>query len=229
MESRDAIKVENLSKSYKTEAGMVTVLRDINLEIHDGDFCIIYGPSGCGKSTLLHHIAGLETPTNGQVLIKGTNLNHLTGEERGLLRAAKIGMVYQLWYWVKSLPVWENVALPLLIGGASEREARSKAIGVLEEFGLNKYVNSRLSQLSGGEQQRVGLARALINNPWIILADEPTGNLDTHSSDQIIGMLQDLHVNKKRTVVMVTHNPAYDQLANIKIEMRDGQIIKETR
>src|ERR1035437_5980984 len=144
MESRIAIKVENLSKSYKTEAGMVTVLRNINLEINDGDFCIIYGPSGCGKSTLLHHIAGLESPTSGQVLIKGTNLNHLNGEERGLLRAAKIGMVYQLWYWVKSLPVWENVALPLLIGGASEREARSKAIRVLEEFGLNKYVNSRL-------------------------------------------------------------------------------------
>lgn len=229
MESRVAIKVENLNKNYKTDAGMVTILHDINLEINDGDFCIIYGPSGCGKSTLLHHIAGLETPTSGQVFIKGTNLNHLNGEQRGLLRAAKIGMVYQLWYWVKSLRVWENVALPLLIGGVGDREARHRAIKVLEEFGLSKYMNLRPTQLSGGEQQRVGLARALINNPWIILADEPTGNLDTHASDQIIDILQDLNVNKKRTVVMVTHNPAYDQLANVKIEMRDGRIIKELR
>jgi ABC-type lipoprotein export system ATPase subunit len=138
-------------------------------------------------------------------------------------------MVYQLWYWVKSLRVWENVALPLLIGGISDHEARHRAIKVLEEFGLSKYMNLRPTQLSGGEQQRVGLARALINNPWIILADEPTGNLDTHASDQIIDILQDLNVNKKRTVVMVTHNPAYDQMANVKIEMRDGRIIKEIR
>jgi ABC-type lipoprotein export system ATPase subunit len=138
-------------------------------------------------------------------------------------------MVYQLWYWVKSLTVWENVALPLLIGGEKESEAKIKAIHALDEIKMADYADKKPMQLSGGEQQRIGLARALVNNPWIIVADEPTGNLDTHASDEVIQLLQQLNVGSKRTIIMVTHNLIYLPLASKEVAMRDGKIITSSR
>lgn len=221
------VKTKGLKKEFAPEGGTPTpVLRGIDLEIGATDFAIIYGPSGCGKSTLLHSLIGLETPSEGTVHIRDTDIYKLNPEERAIFRAQKFGMVFQAWYWIKSLSVWENVALPLLINGEKESVARKKAMEQLREVGMDKYATKRPSQLSGGEQQRVELARALINNPWIIVADEPTGNLDSKSSDEIIDLLKNLNKHHKRTIIMVTHNLAYLPLATRKIAMKDGLVIE---
>ncbi|MFA7254148.1 MAG: ABC transporter ATP-binding protein [Patescibacteria group bacterium] len=220
------IKIEGLKKNYKlAEDKEIQILKGINLDINSTDFCIIYGPSGSGKSTLLHHMVGLESPTEGKIKIRGTDITKLSSEDRAVFRAKKFGMVYQLWFWVKSISVWENVALPLLIAGVRESDAKIAAMKSLEEIGMADYAYKKPMQLSGGEQQRIGMARALVNDPWIIVADEPTGNLDTHSADQVMQMLQKLNVSRKRTIIMVTHNLAYLPMATKEVAMRDGQIV----
>jgi len=225
MEKEAVIKIENVEKEYPTgDKEMIPVLRGVSAEIFAGDYAIIYGASGSGKSTLLHHIIGLEAPTRGKIIICGTDITKLNSEERAIFRARHFGMVYQFWYWAKSLSVWENVAMPLYIDGVAEKEAKRHAMKVLDELGMAKYANKRPMQLSGGEQQRVCLARALINNPKILVADEPTGNLDTHNADSVMEMLQKLNIDKKRTIVMVTHNMTYLPYANRTIAMQDGKI-----
>jgi len=221
------IKIENLKKSYRPEGTdrEIPILQGIDLEIKTGEFAIIYGPSGSGKSTLLHHIIGLETPTSGDIWVKGINITQLTPEQRAIFRTKNFGMVYQLWYWIKSLNVWENVAVPLLIKGYTIRQAKQAAFKALIEIGMQKYAYKKPVQLSGGEQQRVGLARALVTDPKIIIADEPTGNLDTHSADAVMQIFQELNVKHKRTVIMVTHNLAYLPLASKTIALKDGQVV----
>ena len=222
------IKVENLRKSYTLEKGNdIEILKGIDLEINENDFCIIYGASGSGKSTLLHHIAGLELPTSGKITVNETNIVNLTGEQRAIFRNHYFGMVYQLWYWVKSLSVWENVAIPALINGETESTAMAKAMENLRAVNMENFAYKKPMQLSGGEQQRVGLALALMNNPKIIIADEPTGNLDTHASDEMMELFQRLNNEKKRTIIMVTHNMAYLPLANRIYNVRDGLIVQE--
>jgi putative ABC transport system ATP-binding protein len=164
-------------------------------------------------------------PSSGDIIVNGVNIAKFNQEERAVFRAKSFGMVYQIWYWVKSLVVWENVALPLLIAGEEEAVAKQKALDCLREVGMQDYANKRPMQLSGGEQQRVGLARALVNNPRIIIADEPTGNLDTHSADEMIQLLQFLNTKQKRTIIMVTHNLAYLPLATREIGVKDGLIV----
>ncbi|MFA4995568.1 MAG: ABC transporter ATP-binding protein [Patescibacteria group bacterium] len=226
MEHEAIIEIEKVSKTYQTGGSSATeVLKNVNLDICSTDFAIIYGPSGSGKSTLLHHIAGLELPTEGKISIRGTDITKLSSEERAVFRAEKFGMVYQFWYWAKALSVLDNVAMPLYITGLPEAKAKKKAMQVLEELEMGKYANKLPVVLSGGEQQRVSLARALVNNPWIIVADEPTGNLDTHNADQVMQILQLLNVEKKRTVIMVTHNLAYLPLATKTIAMKDGGVV----
>lgn len=220
------IKIEGLKKKYKVgEDQEIEVLKDINLEINSTDFCIIYGPSGSGKSTLLHHMVGLELPTEGHIKIRGTDITKLNSEQRAVFRSKKFGMVYQLWFWVKSISVWENVALPLLIAGEKESIAKIAAMKSLDEVGMVDYAYKKPMQLSGGEQQRIGLARALVNDPWILVADEPTGNLDTHSADQVMKIFQRLNTHRKRTIIMVTHNLSYLPMATREVAMRDGQIV----
>ena len=219
------IKIENVEKTYEVPGGAgIKILDGVNLTIDSTDFAIIYGASGSGKSTLLHHIAGLELPTNGKIVVRDTDITKLNAEERAVFRGGKLGMVYQFWYWAKALTVLENVAMPLFITGVDESIALKKAMNVLEEVGVAQFAHKNPLQLSGGEQQRVCIARALVNNPWIIIADEPTGNLDTHNSDQIIALFQDLNKNKKRTIIMVTHNLAYLPLASKTIAMKDGKV-----
>ncbi len=220
------IKISGLERKYLIGEGKeVEVLKGIDLEINSTDFCIIYGPSGSGKSTLLHHMVGLELPTKGKISIRGTDITKLDSEERAIFRSQKFGMVYQVSYWIKSLLVWENVALPLLISGEVESKAKSIALKCLEEIGMQDYAYKNPMQMSGGEQQRVGLARALVNDPWIIVADEPTGNLDTHSADQVMQIFQHMNVKRKRTIIMVTHNLSYLPMATREVAMRDGQIV----
>jgi putative ABC transport system ATP-binding protein len=221
------IEVNDLHKTFKTEAGSVDILKGISFEVQPKEFAILYGPSGSGKSTLLHHIVGLETPSFGSVKIGDVAISKLNQEERSIFRAQHFGMVYQLWYWIKSLNVWENVAIPLLIQGMPEKEAKKKALEALERISMEKYANKRPAQLSGGEQQRVGMARALVNDPVILVADEPTGNLDTHTSDHVMGILQDLNVNHGRTIVMVTHNLIYLPMASKVVHIQDGKIVEE--
>ena len=227
MKKEEVIKIKNLGKTFESKDGKIkyNVLKDINLSIQTGDFCIIYGPSGSGKSTLLHHIIGLETPTTGEVIVRGTNVTKLSNEERAIFRSEKFGTVYQMWYWIKSLNVVENVAMPLLIKGMSKKEAIRKALRGLEDIGMNDYAKKYSAELSGGEQQKVLMARALVNNPWIIIADEPTGNLDTHSADQVMQMLQKLNVIHGRTIIMVTHNLIYLPMASKKIALKDGMVV----
>lgn len=226
MEHEVIIDVRKVGKTYQTAgSGATEVLKNVNLSICSTDFAIIYGPSGSGKSTLLHHIVGLELPTEGRISIRGTDITKLNSEERAVFRAEKFGMVYQFWYWAKALNVLDNVAMPLFITGVPEAKARKKAMQALEEVQMEKYANKLPIVLSGGEQQRIALARALVNNPWIIIADEPTGNLDTHNADQVMQVLQLLNVKKKRTVIMVTHNLAYLPLATKTIAMKDGNVV----
>lgn len=226
MDRKIVIKVEAVEKAYPTgEGDSISVLNGVDTEILESDFAIIYGPSGSGKSTLLHHMVGLEKPTKGKIVVNGVDITKLNSEERAIFRAKNIGMVYQFWYWAKSLNVLENVAMPLYIAGELESIAKKKAMSVLEEINMEKYAYKRPMQLSGGEQQRVGLARALVNDPEIIIADEPTGNLDTHNSDFVMQFLQFLSTKKRRTIVMVTHNLIYLPLATKTIAMRDGKVI----
>lgn len=230
LEREPIIKIENIVKDYPTDEGKpAPVLRGVSAKIYPEDYAIIYGASGSGKSTLLHHIMGLEVPTSGNIIVCGTDITKLNSEERAVFRAKHFGMVYQFWYWAKSLSVWENVAMPLFIDGVMESEAKKSAMKMLEQIGMEKYADKRPMQLSGGEQQRVCLARALINNPKIIIADEPTGNLDTHNADQVMQTLQKLNLQDKRTIVMVTHNMSYLPYANRTIEMQDGKIISSKK
>ncbi len=201
------------------------ILKGVSTDINAADFVIIYGPSGSGKSTLLHHIVGLETPSSGHINLLDQQISSMKKEDRGILRSTKIGMVYQIWYWVKSLDVIDNVAVPLLLQGSSFSEAREKAHEMLTMVKMEKFANKSPLRLSGGEQQRICLSRALVNNPWIIVADEPTGNLDTHNSDEIMRVFQDLNKKQKRTVILVTHNLTYLPIANKTIAIRDGEIV----
>jgi len=225
-EEKAIIKVYDLKKSYFSESNEESViLKGITIEIDRHDFTILYGPSGSGKSTMLHHLVGLEQPSSGRIVINGTNITKLDSGERALFRSKTFGMVYQFWYWAESLTVWENVAMPLFVSGSDEKFAKEKAMESLADIGIEKYAYKRPTQLSGGEQQRVGLARALVNNPPIIVADEPTGNLDTHNADLVMQIFQDLNKKKNRTIIMVTHNLSYLPMANKTIGMQDGEVV----
>lgn len=225
------IKIENLYKDFisQDKSSRTEVLKGVTLDICEGDFVVIYGPSGCGKSTLLNHIVGLETATKGNVFLYEKNMNRLSQGQRARVRANKIGIIYQLPYWSKALNVTENVAMPLLIEGLDFPEAIKKAEEVLAQIEMDKYAKKKPMQLSGGEQQKVGLARALVNNPSIIVADEPTGNLDTHAADYVINLLQKFNKIYKRTIIMVTHNLAYLPVATKTVAMLDGKIVSEKK
>jgi putative ABC transport system ATP-binding protein len=223
------IKLEKVKKDFFVGQNTIHALGEVNLNIESTDFVVIFGPSGCGKSTLLNVILGLERPSTGTVTIRDTKIYNMDSDLRAKFRAKKIGMVYQMPYWIKSLNVIENVAMPLIVEGIKEADALKHAQTVLEELNIGKLAKQVPTQLSGGQQQRVGLARALVSNPWILMADEPTGNLDTSNSDEIIALLDELNKKYKRTIIMVTHNQAYWEVGTRRIEMRDGQIINDTK
>ena len=222
------IKVQNVSKDFIVGKHTVNALTNINLEVKATDFIVIFGPSGCGKSTLFNAILGLDEPTKGEVSIRDTNIYKLSDDERAKFRIKKIGMVYQMSNWIRSLNVVENVAFPLITGGVKEKEAISRAHHILDEIGIDNLSKQVPTQLSGGEQQKAGIARALVSNPWILLADEPTGNLDTTSGDEILNIFNQLNIKSKRTIMMVTHNGAYWDCGNRRLGMRNGEIIQDT-
>lgn len=200
------------------------VLKGLNLEIFPGEFVIIFGPSGCGKSTLLNTMVGLETPTEGNVFVRGEDIYKMKGDERAIYRRKKFGIVYQQPNWIRSLNVSENVAFPLCAAGFSEKKALSRAKTLMELFRLDEFIASAPTELSGGQQQRASVTRALVANPWILIADEPTGNLDTTAAADLMYVFQYLNEESKRTIIMVTHNLEYEKYATKIVRMEDGKI-----
>lgn len=221
---KPVIEVKNVNKSFDVGKGTVDVLKDINLEIFAGEFVVIFGPSGCGKSTLLNSLVGLENPTSGKVIVRNQDIYALTSDDRSVFRRKKFGIVYQASNWIKSLNVVENVAFPLILSGVAEKKAVKRARNLLNLFRLEEFEKNIPTELSGGQQQRVTVARALITNPWILVADEPTGNLDTTSANDLMYAFQFLNNESKRTIIMVTHNPDYEKYATRIIKMEDGKV-----
>lgn len=227
--SPPVIELKNVSKEFSLGKNVVQALKKINFEINAGEYVILFGPSGCGKSTLLNVIAGLEPPTEGKVLIRGENLTHLSMSELARHRREKIGIVFQQFNLLRSMNIVNNVALPQIFRGVKRSTRMKRAKELLRELGLKEYYNHKPSEMSGGQQQRVAIARALANNPWILLADEPTGNVDSVTAEEIMTIFRDLNRNSKRTVLLVTHNPDYLHYADRVLYIRDGTVVKETR
>lgn len=226
LSGKNIIEVRGLHKSFKVGSQDIKVLDGVDVDIKHGDFVIILGPSGCGKSTLLHILLGLEPPTSGAVTFLGTDLYQNTDEDiRANFRKNHIGMVFQQPNWVKSLRVWENVAFPLLLLGMTKEQTMGKALSMLAKLEMSSWANYMPTELSGGQQQRVSLARALINNPEIIVADEPTGNLDYKSGQTIMEILSKLNQELQKTVIMVTHDLEYVKYAQTIIRILDGKVV----
>lgn len=222
-----AIRVENLDKSFDVVNGKVDVLKQVSFDIYENEFAIIYGPSGCGKSTLLHTILGLEKPTGGKVYVFGQDLYEDYSEDNlADFRKHNIGMVYQQSNWVKAVNVIENVALPLALLGVDYDTRMEKARVLLESVHMTDWSLYHPSELSSGQQQKVSLARALITNPEIIIADEPTGNLDFESGEELMSLLKNLSEQQEKTILMVTHDLEYLKNAGKAIKLFDGQVQK---
>lgn len=221
--------VEDLTKHFVVGESKIDVLQGIDLEIDQGDFAMLVGPSGCGKSTLLHIIYGLEAPTQGKVYIKGDNIWRHTKNWRADFRNASVGFIPQQAFWLKALSVLENVAIPSAIGGMKYHQGLKKAAQMLELVGMSDWAKHRPYDLSGGQQQRVALARALLLNPWFIIGDEPTGNLDQRSGAKLMDLMKDFNERFNITVLMVTHNPKQYKYATKVFEMLDGKIAGHTK
>ena len=223
------VETKELTKVYGSGDTALTALNHVSIHIQAGEFVAIMGPSGCGKSTLLHLLGGLDRPTSGGVLIEGHNLSDLNDTRLAELRRRKIGFVFQFFNLIPVLNALENAALPLLLDGVPLKDAQKRASEWLDQVGLNDRHTHRPSQLSGGQQQRVAIARALVSEPAIILADEPTGNLDTHSADETVALLRQVSSEWGRAVVMVTHDPRIAAYADRIIFLKDGVMVNETR
>lgn len=226
--SYPALKIENLSKIFDSNAGKIVALNRINFEIKKGEFVSVVGPSGSGKSTLLNMIGALDRPTQGNVYIDGIDISSLSNSDVATMRNSKIGFIFQSFNLINRSTVQKNVELPSIISGLSKEDRNRRSLKILEHLGILDKANQKPSNLSGGEQQRVAIARALINNPTIILADEPTGNLDTKTGEEIFKMLRLLSNKFKRTIIMVTHNPELAAQTDRSIYLRDGMVEKDT-
>jgi putative ABC transport system ATP-binding protein len=221
------IETQNLTKIYGSGETAVTALDHVNLQVKEGEFVAVMGPSGCGKSTLLHLLGGLDRSSDGKVIIAGTSLADMKDDDLTKLRRQKIGFVFQFYNLIPVLTAVENASLPVTLDGVKPAEAKKRAGEWLDRFGLGDRINSRPDQLSGGQQQRVAVARALVAEPALVLADEPTGNLDTRSGDEIAGLLRDVTKKYGRTVIMVTHDPRIAAYADRIIFLKDGKVIDE--
>jgi putative ABC transport system ATP-binding protein len=222
------VQARGLTKTYGSGSTAVTALDHVNLNVKEGEFVAVMGPSGCGKSTLLHLLGGLDTPSEGVVLIGGQNLTDLTDNQLTELRRREIGFVFQFFNLIPVLSSVENAALPVTLDGMKPEQAKAKATEWLSRFGLGDRLANRPDQLSGGQQQRVAIARALISEPELVLADEPTGNLDTRAGDEIAALLRDVSKQYGRTVVIVTHDPRIAAYTDRIVFLRDGKVVDET-
>jgi putative ABC transport system ATP-binding protein len=220
------LQTKNLTKVFTTQEVETTALNNVNLEVQKGEFVAVMGPSGCGKSTLLHIAGMLDNPTDGEYYFMGEEVSGYSEKKRANLRKGNIGFVFQSFNLIDELTVFENIELPLLYLGVAARDRKRRVDDILEQLELVARRNHFPQQISGGQQQRVAVARALIADPKVILADEPTGNLDSSHGDEVMKLLVDLN-EKGTTVVMVTHSPAYADYANRVIHLFDGHIVTE--
>jgi putative ABC transport system ATP-binding protein len=220
------LKMDNVSKAYKHRGQTVTALDNANVEIPRGDFVSVVGPSGSGKSTLLLMLGGMLSPSQGRVLLENQSIYDMAPNQRAQLRRKKVGFVFQTFNLVTYLSALENVQIPLLLAQMEEDEQQERAIALLERIGLGDRLYHKPCELSVGQQQRVALARMLANDPTVILADEPTGNLDPETSQQIIGFLEEFNEEGK-TIVMVTHDPRAAVRAKRQLKLTNGSIVSE--
>ena len=223
------IKVENLRKVYKVGGEKVVALDNISLHIEKGEFCCIVGTSGSGKSTLLNQLAGLEKPTKGKVKINGQLVSKMTEKELAAFRQNNIGFIFQSYNLLPTLTAMENVAFPLLFRGIDKKTREKKAKKILKDMGLGERMNHKPGEMSGGQQQRVGIARAFVGRPKVIFADEPTGNLDSATTEQVMKMLLDISRENNITFVMVTHDPELAKMAPRIITLKDGRVVSDMR
>ncbi len=221
------IKAKKIWKSFPSVSGRVNVLKNISFNLYSGEFVIIFGPSGCGKSTLLHTILGLEHPDQGQIFLRYQNLYDMSEDDRTTWRKRKTGMVFQQPNWIRSLNVQDNVAYPLFLTSSNKKHIKARVNELLEMVGISDLAYKKPMELSGGEQQKAALARALTTDPGIIIADEPTGNLDSKSGAELIRLIAWLNRAKRKMIIMVTHDSSFLNLATRRIYMKDGQIIKD--
>ena len=220
------IKLENVEKIYRVGDILVQALDKVSLKINEKDFLIIHGPSGSGKSTIVNMVGCLDTPTKGEIFLEKHNIAHLSESDLAQIRGKEIGFIFQTFNLIPSLTALENVALPMYFQNKPRNLRFKKARELLNQVGLGNRLYHLPNQLSGGQKQRVAIARSLINDPEIILADEPTGNLDTKTGNEIMNLLKYFNDNGK-TIILVTHNPEFRKLANKIIILRDGKIIGE--
>lgn len=217
------VELRNVSKIYRLGDEEIRALDDISLDIEEGEFISIIGPSGSGKSTLMHILGCLDSPTHGSIQLDGVMIQNASSRELASIRNRKIGFVFQFFNLLPKLSVLRNVELPMIYSGIPGKERRERAMAALESVGMANRAKHRPSQLSGGQQQRAAIARALVNNPRIVFADEPTGNLDSHTGEAILQLFRSLS-QKGRTIVLVTHDPEIAAVTPRRIEIRDGKI-----
>lgn len=215
------IETKKLSKQFKQGAKIIKAVDNVDLKIEKGDFVLVVGPSGCGKSTLMQLLGGLERPTSGELILDGLDITKIKEDKLTKLRQKTFGFIFQNYNLIPTLTAFENVEAALARPSKNDSE---KVIQALKQVGLSERVNHLPSRLSGGEQQRVAIARALINDPEIILADEPTGNLDSKTSEEILKILEDLNKNKEKTIILVTHAEEARKIASRFLKMHDGKI-----
>ncbi|MDK2745250.1 MAG: ABC transporter ATP-binding protein [Nitrospira sp. BO4] len=222
------VTLRQLSKTYSRGEAVVTALQDVNLEIQYGEFCAFVGPSGCGKSTLLNLVAGLDMPTSGEIVLDGRSTTNLTSYEWTKIRRETIGIVFQAFHLVHGLTAEENVALPLMLRGEQGGDIEKRVDEMLNKVGMSHRRRHRPAELSGGEQQRIAIARALAHRPRLLLADEPTGNIDSHQGADIMTLIRELAESGGQTVLLVTHSSQAGQSADYTWTMRDGRLVSRT-
>jgi putative ABC transport system ATP-binding protein len=223
----EALKVENLSKIYISSMGKVVSLRNVNFSVNKGEFVSVVGPSGSGKSTLMNMLGALDRPSSGKVFINGIDIFSLNDSQLSTLRNNTIGFIFQSYNLINRTTILKNVEFPGITGGMSDADRRRRALKILSFLGIKDKAKFKPTNLSGGQQQRVAIARALMNDPKIILADEPTGNLDTKTGHDVFELLRLLSNKFRRTIIMVTHNPELASKTDRAIHIKDGSIEKE--
>ena len=224
---KELLRAENLRHSFTEGSQKTEVLKGVSLQVCAGETTAVVGPSGCGKSTLLYLLGLLDRPDSGKIFLNDSEVSGSSDQEKTALRNSSIGFIFQFHFLIKELTAVENVALPLRKSGICEKEAQERSIAVLEKLGLGSKSQRFANKLSGGEQQRVAIARAMVNSPSLILADEPTGNLDTENSENVFEVIQELAESENLGVLIVTHNSELASKTNKLIRMRDGLIIKD--
>ena len=223
------ISIESVTKTFSKGNTTIKPLVDLSLDVPRGEFLSLMGPSGSGKTTLLNLIAGIDSPTSGEILIDGRDIAHLSRTELTKWRSVHVGYIFQLYHLVPILSAYENIELPLLLGKLSKAERKEKILAALDLVGLGDRADHRPSELSGGQEQRVAIARAIVHDPDLLVADEPTGDLDRESADTILTLLNTLATEHAKTIVMVTHDPKASAAAHRTLQLEKGRLVEESR